>query len=408
VFRVAPIVVLLLAGSALAQELTPEQSRESEALVAKGITVFDRQDFPAAIEVFLAARELNPFDVRPPFYLAQCEFNLWKADPNEARAKRFREYIEEARRINDQFGGAHFLLGVFSVQIRDYGTAVDAFSAAMERGFEVRSARANLAESLFFLGVSRASQDVAPTELTIRIFEDARTRLEVLKDDLRYPQAEREQMRGLWVAAMVNLVAVYQKAGDLPRALELIASLMKIEPENPLHHHNLGLLHGSNQKFEEALGAYQRALDLNKDPGWVEPHLRMACIYSQDGRYDLAEHHFDEFFAKLPDHMEGRYRYAEHWSRKKDPERAVAAWQRCVELVPLDLQGMVGLGRALTLLGRKTAAEKWLGLSATLEALGKERDAAEEERTGRTPGNGAPDPSESGPKEPSVPPEEPK
>jgi tetratricopeptide (TPR) repeat protein len=134
----------------------------------------------------------------------------------------------------------------------------------------------------------------------------------------------------------------------------------------------------------------------------------MACIYSQDGRYDLAEHHFGEFFAKLPDHMEGRYRFAEHWDRKKEPERAVAAWQRCVELAPFDLRGMAGLGRALSLLGREGAAEKWLGLSAALEALSRERDAAEGERTGRTPGDGARDPSESGPKEPSGSPEAPK
>ncbi|MCU0724853.1 MAG: tetratricopeptide repeat protein [Planctomycetes bacterium] len=406
--RAILVFSLMFAGPVLAQELTPEQAREAEALMAKGVGLFDRQDYPEAIRVFLEAREMNPFDVRAPFYLAQCEVNLWMGDQDEARAPRIEEYLEEARRIDEQFGGTYYLIGVFALQLRDYRRALDGFLAALERGFQVRTARGNVAWCLFLWGVSLAGDRNTPIDLPIRVFDDARTRLEALKDDLRYSQAEREQFRGLWMSSMVNLVAMHQKAGNAPRALEILGILMKLEPDNPLHHYNLGLLQGSQQKSEEALAAYERALELNRDPEWVEPHLRIACIHSLDGKFDRAEHHFDLFFAKHPDHVEGCFRLAEHYVRKDDPERVEATYRRCLELDPLDLRKMYGLGRALIRLGQDEEAEMWLGLYAALEALQKEYEVAEAARTGRIPEFGTHVPSEFGPTKPYQPVETPK
>jgi Flp pilus assembly protein TadD len=231
-----------------------------------------------------------------------------------------------------------------------------------------REARALLAKSLLWLGGDLAAEERMTNEQIIQVFEDAESSLRILSRDEDYTEEEHREFELLRRKALVNLAAMHQRAKDLPRAEKIIRELIGLEPKNPERWYTLGLLLGFSGREEEAIAAYEKALELNDDPDWVDPCRPLGHLRSVGGDVKAADALLQRFVSKRPDSWDGWLTLGEHLFRDGRFKEAANAYVRCVELGPDGRDAVRNLYRALRRDGRGAEAEKWGVLFRLLDA----------------------------------------
>lgn len=92
--------------------------------------------------------------------------------------------------------------------------------------------------------------------------------------------------------------------GQISQALAQLAEAIEINPGNSAWHFNIGLALDSMDNFDEAIEAYQKALDLTPDD--PETLNCLAIDYTRTGEYDLALATFDQI-EKIAPYFEPGY-----------------------------------------------------------------------------------------------------
>ncbi|MEN8148338.1 MAG: tetratricopeptide repeat protein [Planctomycetota bacterium] len=357
-----PLCIVLAAVSPLSardQEPTAVDYalRAAEDLIAAG-----RSDQALGSLTRLRAKEKS--DARIPFLMAQCEYNLWRADrKDEERLKRARKHILAAFRLKYPYPECSFFAGLLEFDAKNWEDAEIGFRAAIAGRFRMPVARENLALALYHRGVEMAKEaedELGVANVAILVFLDARDRLRELAQDTRLLPDRREFFRVHWLTAWSNLAAMHQKAGNYPAAIMEVEALRKVDPENPHHCHNLGLMYGEMGEWEKAVEWYGKALKLGAKDGFVEPHLRLAHIWSKRHDREKAERHFEKFFEKFPNDWEAHYERGEHYRRFKEYEKAIADFLRCYELDPEAYIPLKSLSESYRLNGQAEKAAEWL------------------------------------------------
>ena len=350
------LVGFLLAGElSLAQDPAPRLEgalTRAEDLIGRGRIEDARQ---ALLRLLLAA----PRDTRIPFLLAQCELNDALSSGGADGFEKARIWLRKADELDVTFPPAPYLWGMIGLKSGRYDDAVGGFREALKRGFRPLDTRGNLAHALFLLGEQLAGPDEDEPEPAIEVFEEARKRFEALKSDVRVPIDVRGVYRNLWIRAQSNLAALHQEAGNYPAAQKLLEELTRIEPRNPRHHYNLGLLHGEGRRWELALAQYREALEIAGDAGFVDPHLKIGYIHSQRGEEEEAERHFRLFFDVYPDDWFGHFYLGRHHQRNERYEEALWSLVRCVELDQESYASIAAVSKCLRGLGRLAEAKMW-------------------------------------------------
>lgn len=352
-----------LPAPAGAQEPTPADYalRAAEDLIAAGRSA-------EALSSLTRLRAKEKKDARIPFLMSQCEFNLWRADPKaEERLKRARKLIEETFRLKHPhpYPECSFFAGILEFAAENWEDAEIGFRAAIAGRFRVSAARESLALVMFYRGVmmgKEAEDELSIANDAILVFVEARDRLKELAQDPRLLPDRREYFRVYWLKAWSNLAAMHQKAGNYPAAIAEVEALRKVDPDNPHHYHNLGLMYGEMGEWKKAVEWYEKALLIGAKKGFVEPHLRLAHIWSQKDRDDpaRAERHFAKFFEKFPDDWEGHFERGEHYRRFKEYGKAIADFLRCLEIDKEAHLPMKSLSECYRLDGETAKATEWL------------------------------------------------
>lgn len=371
--RSAAVTALLLVVLASAAAQDPSQNaRVAERLLFDGIARFERRDLAGAMPLFERARELIPGDPRPYFFLAQCEFNLWLGDGDPDRVDRIYAYADQGVAARPRFGGCHFVIGLLGMKLGRFPQAARAFHLAQEYGFEVRVSRQNLALTLLLWGEWIVREGTASMAEARAILEDARDRFDVLRNDVRYSDEDRASFRENWIRALTALAVVHQEAEERDQAEAILKHLTLVDPGNHLHWLNLGKVYGSYFRWEEAIAAHRKALELKDDPRWAEPHLRIASILSSLSQFEEAEEEFQACFGREVDRWELEYRYGRHLGRQRDLEGAVDHYLAAIAVDPLQREPYFYLHQALLQLRRPAEAVKWQLVQQALE----ERESA--------------------------------
>jgi len=367
--RAALVVLLLLAlaPASLAQELTPEKAKEAEKLLTEAKGFLEAENYDEALPLLEKVRELNPYEVMGPFLLGHSEYRLGVIRGEFERLDRAQRLADVAIGIDPRFGGSYFLLGLIGAHRKDYLLATFGFEKAFGAGYRASDSKLNLAQCLFLLGVQRASDPRVDVREPIRLFQGALDRLEALKDDLRIPEPVRREMRGMWLASMTNLVALHQRVGEPQEAEKLLTRLLRLEPGNFLHHYNMGLVKGTVGKFDDALAAYEKALELRPDPEWIEPYPRMAFIYAERKENEKAERYYLDYLGKHPNSWDALFRFAGFCSTTERPEQAIETYKRCLELRPYEIGAMFELGTVLKATKQEARGAKWIELFLRIE-----------------------------------------
>lgn len=83
------------------------------------------------------------------------------------------------------------------------------------------------------------------------------------------------------------------EAPDLERAESLIQAAIEISPENARFADTYGDILFQQKRYEEALAQYEKALPRRRGPARIKTHQRLAEIYNQLHRPELAQSHRD-------------------------------------------------------------------------------------------------------------------
>ena len=87
--------------------------------------------------------------------------------------------------------------------------------------------------------------------------------------------------------------------GEMPEALDQLNEAIQINPSNSAWHFNAGLTLDTLERFEDAVEAYEQALELSPD----DPEIlnSLAVDYTRTGHYDLALETFERIQKASPD-----------------------------------------------------------------------------------------------------------
>ena len=91
-----------------------------------------------------------------------------------------------------------------------------------------------------------------------------------------------------WDQAEQKAMLAYElyENGSLSRALEELNGAIQMNPDNASWHFNKGLTLDAMECFDEAITAYEKAMELNPDD--PEMLTSLAVDYTRTGRYDMA------------------------------------------------------------------------------------------------------------------------
>jgi tetratricopeptide (TPR) repeat protein len=78
------------------------------------------------------------------------------------------------------------------------------------------------------------------------------------------------------------LVTVYERTNRAKEAIQVLEELVELQPENLLHHINLGVLHSRLEQFEAAEKAFRKAIEVV--PGRIEGYVALANLFLEGNR----------------------------------------------------------------------------------------------------------------------------
>ena len=123
--------------------------------------------------------------------------------------------------------------------------------------------------------------------------------------------------------------------GDYPRAAEMFRKVTELAPDNARAFSNLGAAYHQMDRFEEALQAYRRSLEIEPTSG---AYSNAGTTEFFLGRYADASRDFEKAVALTPGRYEGWADLADacHWSGQE--AKALDACSRAIRLAWSELQ----------------------------------------------------------------------
>ena len=219
-----------------------------------------------------------------------------------------------------------------------------------------------------------------------------------------------------FAAAHYSLAMVYRDLGDTVKSEEQLSLFQRFEGgkptlEDPLmksiadlksgpsHHVREGVRLQSEQKLEQALAQFTRALELEPQSaeahaGLLSTYLDQAQIHIELTKFELskAEEHYRDALRIDPDVYEIHYNYGVLLKLQGRQEEAIEAFERALQINPFHPDSHNNLGFLYAEQGRLTDAEKrfhsaiennpnyrfaHFGLARILRSRGENREAIE-------------------------------
>jgi tetratricopeptide (TPR) repeat protein len=266
-----------------------------------GLAAVENQQYEEAAALLRKALEIDPASNEASTHLANALMNLGKMEEVVA-------VLEEAVEYNRRSMPSFVLLGQAYLQLKQYQKAKQSFQAAAQIAPDSPNACYGLARACARLGEQAEAREYRQRYKKLGA-EDLKQRIDRGKgfDDLlsvRQSVAQSHTDAGrlharhgnmriaerLWQRAAalepkgtlcrIELAALYERNGQDPEALEICEQLREIDPENGDYWLNVGLLNARLNRFDAALSAMERAVQL--DPR--NPRYRQAYEVIRKGK----------------------------------------------------------------------------------------------------------------------------
>ena len=147
----------------------------------------------------------------------------------------------------------------------------------------------------------------------------------------------------------------YLALGDSRGAIKAYEEALKRNPQRDDIAVNLGNVHFSNEDYDEAIEAYEKAVDIWPSSG---NHYALGQAYMNAGRYSEADREFNTVLRIDPDMPNGNYGLGLNFSRQGRYEEAVLNFKQAIRIDPKFDAGQAELGYAYADLGDMEAAQR--------------------------------------------------
>ncbi len=230
----------------------------------------------------------------------------------------------------------------------DFAVAADALKQVVEAQPTLTAAWFNLGYA--YTGLQKHEEAVAAyrktLELDPNLFE-ARLNLGILLFQLNNPQGALEHLEKAATLKPDHLRAqlyygrALARTGQMERAEKQYQAVLRLDQKLAIAHYDLGQLYLQQKRYQEALGSFQKASEL--DPALSQAQLGMAL--AMEGLKDpvKAVAHFEQYLAARPDDLETRFHLARLYLEQGKNPQAYEGLQAVYRARP----GTPGLAAAL-------------------------------------------------------------
>ena len=156
------------------------------------------------------------------------------------------------------------------------------------------------------------------------------------------------------------LLGLYQRENNNEGMIALLKAQARRSPDDPLVHRQLAELYRRQGDFEAQIASLEEAV--KSDPANADNLLRLGRLYvEQLDKPCEAARVFELLTRARPEDPVAWRRLGRARGRCNDPDGAVAAFQKALELGPGEIRVYSELGRTLSDLGRFDEAVTWVG-----------------------------------------------
>ncbi|NTV42296.1 MAG: tetratricopeptide repeat protein [Syntrophobacteraceae bacterium] len=131
------------------------------------------------------------------------------------------------------------------------------------------------------------------------------------------------------VEALNYMAQAYVQLDDLPKAVDTYKKSLRLDPSRDDIHISLGNLYFFQERYDEALGEYEKAAKLNPTSS-VRFSLGQAYMYS--GRYNQAEEQFNTVQRLERNKPNGYYGLGQNYAMQGLYSEAVSAFKKAIEV----------------------------------------------------------------------------
>ncbi len=165
---------------------------------------------------------------------------------------------------------------------------------------------------------------------------------------------EKDDIRGYRLRA-----GVFEQRGQFDLLKKDVATILEIDPVNPEAWELLGRFHHREKRYQQALQAFRKVLELN--PDLTEMHLQIAQVQELLDQGEEAVQSYQIFLGANPDDFQARFLLGRLYRRLHQNESALKEWLRAESLNPNDPWLAQDLGDLYLELGNlKEARERLL------------------------------------------------
>jgi tetratricopeptide (TPR) repeat protein len=307
--------------------------------------VYNRQrDYSNAQNAFKKVIELDPNNANAYLGLGDIQVrtqkpleaaqNLEKAlalDPSKHEAKMFlgnayedaREWVKAAEAYEKYLAAnpvnvalIYQRLGMCRFEAQQFEPAAAAFTEALKAMPQDQSLHYKLAQSL-----ERSGKLTEAEAVYVKLTELSP------KDAPAYYQ---------------NILAMYDKANNSVKAVEIAKKLMEMAPQNEQWPYTLGSQYIKLQKYPEAIAAFKKAIAIKPTYDWAWFQIGY-CYYIQK-LYAEALPNFQKNVEIVPDHFYGHMYIGMCHMQLKQFAKALDSMKKASEIKPEDAQALFNLG----------------------------------------------------------------
>ena len=316
-----------IADTNAALQIEPRNPELAKALVEAYLA---KNDTVAALDALQKASSIAPNDAEIDYYLARTYGQTGKYKEQETHA------LAALKKGTRMMGETYLLLANAYDKQHNWTGSIDAYTRAIAADPKNLQSYRSLAEA--YRSDGRYNEAIATTKQALRVF----------------PQN----------GDLYTDISWYYSLADRPLdAIEASKAAVIYLPTAYLGYTNLCRAYNDNKQYELAIGACNKALQLQPGDGETYFYLGRALNLSDKTveatkMYSLAVKGLEDYVTKLPDYSDGFYLLGNAYFADNQRDKAAEAYLKCLELSPKYSKARYNLGIIYTRKKMKPAAQE--------------------------------------------------
>jgi len=141
------------------------------------------------------------------------------------------------------------------------------------------------------------------------------------------------------------MVLAWAQTRHWKNSLTLFGHAVRVSPENPIAHNQLGFALACQGRYPEAMSHFNDAIQLK--PDYAEAHDNLGLVLYEQERFQEAVGHFSEAVRINPRHAKAHAHWAQALTRSGFLQEAIRHYLEALEINPDDAEAHNNLGVAL-------------------------------------------------------------